>query len=386
MKKKNSFFVLLIVISCIGCSTKPENKDTASITLDTIAMKKSFLQSIRENPVALYILKNDANMEVAITNYGGRIVAMVVPDKNGKPTDVVLGYDSLEHYITKPEAFFGAIIGRYGNRIAKGKFGLDGNAYQLPINNGINSLHGGPNGFHNQVWNAQQLSDRVLVLNYLSKDGEEGYPGNLSAKVIYTLKDDNSIQIDYEAVTDKKTIVNLTNHAYFNLNGHGNGLITDHKLMINASKFTPVDTTLIPTGIVSDVKGSPFDFLEPKLIGRDIAATDVQLKNGLGYDHNFVLNKSGNEKIQLAATVASLSTGILMKVLTTEPAIQFYSGNFLDGSLVGKQGKAYAYRSAFCLETQHYPDSPNQPLFPSTTLAPGQKYQSTTIYSFEVNK
>jgi aldose 1-epimerase len=311
---------------------------------------------------------------------------MLVPDSKGKLVDVVLGYDSLKHYITKPEAYFGAIIGRYGNRIAKGKFELDGIAYQLPVNNGINSLHGGPNGFHNQVWATQQLSDRILVLNYLSKDGEEGYPGNLNAKVTYTLKDDNSLQIDYEAVTDKKTVVNLTNHAYFNLNGHGNGLITDHMLMINASKFTPVDTTLIPIGELKDVKGSPFDFSAAKLIGKDIAATDVQIKNGLGYDHNFVLNRSGNDTIQLAATVASPVTGILMKVLTSEPAIQFYSGNFLDGSLVGKQGKVYAYRSAFCLETQHYPDSPNQPLFPSTTLVPGQKYLSTTIYSFGINK
>jgi aldose 1-epimerase len=386
MNKKVNLLFLIVTVFFIGCSNKPLNTDVSDVTLDTVSLKNAYSQNIKDQPVSIFILKNANNMQVAITNYGGRVVSMLVPDSKGKLVDVVLGYDSLKHYITKPEAYFGAIIGRYGNRIAKGKFELDGIAYQLPVNNGINSLHGGPNGFHNQVWATQQLSDRILVLNYLSKDGEEGYPGNLNAKVTYTLKDDNSLQIDYEAVTDKKTVVNLTNHAYFNLNGHGNGLITDHMLMINASKFTPVDTTLIPIGELKDVKGSPFDFSAAKLIGKDIAATDVQIKNGLGYDHNFVLNRSGNDTIQLAATVASPVTGILMKVLTSEPAIQFYSGNFLDGSLVGKQGKVYAYRSAFCLETQHYPDSPNQPLFPSTTLVPGQKYLSTTIYSFGINK
>ena len=386
MKKQLFLPVFIFFICCIGCEQKPANGDSGNLVIDTIALKNAYKENINNQQVALFILKNAGNMQVAITNYGGRVVAMLVPDKAGKLTDVVLGYDSVLSYVSKPEAFFGAIIGRYGNRIAKGKFELDGNKYQLPVNNGVNSLHGGPKGFHNQVWNAEQLSDHALVLHYVSKDGEEGYPGNLSVKVTYTLSDDNSLKIDYEAVSDKKTIINLTNHSYFNLNGQGGGLINDHMLMINAAKFTPVDTTLIPTGILQDVKGTPFDFQVAKAIGKEIDAKDPQIKNGLGYDHNFALNKTGSEPVQLAATVSSPVTGIVMRVLTTEPGIQFYSGNFLDGTLVGKHGKKYIHRSAFCLETQHYPDSPNQPGFPSTTYAPGEKYVSTTIYSFGINK
>lgn len=386
MKKQLFLPVLILFVCAVGCKQKPLESDPGN-AIDTIAMKNAYASTIGNQPTALFFLTNAAHMQVAITNYGGRVVSMLVPDKTVKLIDVVLGYDSVQHYVSKPEAFFGAIIGRYGNRIAKGKFELDGNAYQLPVNNGVNSLHGGPQGFHNQVWSANQVNDHVLVLSYVSKDGEEGYPGNLSVKVTYTLSDDNGLKIDYEAVADKKTIVNLTNHSYFNLDGQGNGSIADHELMINAAKFTPVDSTLIPTGVLQDVKGTPFDFQVAKAIGKDIGTTnDAQLKNGLGYDHNFVLSKSGTESVQLAATVSSPVTGILMKVFTTEPGIQFYSGNFLNGTLVGKQGKKYTHRSAFCLETQHYPDSPNQPSFPSTTLAPGEKYTTTTIYSFGLNK
>ncbi|MES2005870.1 MAG: aldose epimerase family protein [Bacteroidota bacterium] len=386
MKRQYSLMLLSFLSLFMACTNKPAGKEAGSSLTDTAAMKSAYGQIVKNKPVSLYLLKNKNNMQVAITNYGGRIVALQVPDNKGVLTDVVLGYDSLQHYLSKPEAFFGALIGRYGNRIAKGSFTIDGTAYHLPINNGVNSLHGGPGGFHNQVWDAQQENDHTLVLSYVSEDAEEGYPGNLTVKVVYTLTDDNSLKIDYEAETDKKTIVNLTNHAYFNLNGQGNGLITDHMLKINAARYTPVDTTLIPTGILEEVKGTPFDFETAKSIGKDIHTENAQLKNGLGYDHNFVLTKAGNESLQEAAVVYSPSTGIEMKVLTSEPGIQFYSGNFLDGKLIGKQQKVYQYRSAFCLETQHYPDSPNQPGFPSTVLEPGKKYSTTTVYSFGLHK
>jgi aldose 1-epimerase len=386
MKKKFSLLFLTLVTFFIDCTNKPDSNNTANSNIDTVALKNAYHQIVKGKSVELYILKNKNNMQVAITNYGGRIVALQVPDNKGGFTDVVLGYDSLQNYLTKPAAFFGALIGRYGNRIAKGSFTIDNAVYQLPINNGVNSLHGGPNGFHNQVWEAKQDNDHELSLTYISKDAEEGYPGNLSVKVLYSLSEDNNLIINYEANTDKKTVVNLTNHAYFNLNGQGNGLITNHLLRINAAKYTPVDSTLIPTGVLEDVKGTPFDFLTAKAIGKDINAVNGQLKNGLGFDHNFVLLKAGSETLQEAAIVYSPSTGIEMKVLTSEPGIQFYSGNFLDGKLTGKQQKTYVYRSAFCLETQHYPDSPNQPSFPSTLLEPGQKYTTTTVYKFGIHK
>lgn len=380
----------LAIFSCmsffVACTNPSGSKDATVAVIDTTALKNAYHQIVKDKPAALYILKNKNNMQVAITNYGGRIVALLVPDSKGVFTDVVLGYDSLQHYLSKPEAYFGALIGRYGNRIAKGRFALDGTTYQLPVNNGANSLHGGPQGFHNQVWDAQQDSDQQLTLTYISKDAEEGYPGNLAVKVVYTLAEDNSLKIAYEAATDTKTVVNLTNHAYFNLNGQGTGLITDHMLKINAAKYTPVDTTLIPTGVLENVTGTPFDFQTAKAIGQDINATNAQIKNGLGYDHNFVLSKAGTDAIQEAAVVYSPNTGIEMKVLTTEPGIQFYSGNFLNGTLTGKQQKSYPYRSAFCLETQHYPDSPNQPSFPTTVLEPGQKYTTTTVYAFGLHK
>ncbi len=386
MNKYSPLAIFSFVSFLVACTNPSGSKDATVAVLDTTALKNAYHQIVKDKPVALYILKNKNNMQVAITNYGGRIVALQVPDSKGVFTDVVLGYDSLQHYLSKPEAYFGALIGRYGNRIAKGQFALDGTTYQLPVNNGANSLHGGPQGFHNQVWDAQQDGDQRLTLSYVSKDAEEGYPGNLAVKVVYTLTEDNSLKIDYEAATDTKTVVNLTNHAYFNLNGQGNGLITDHMLKINAAKYTPVDTTLIPTGVLENVTGTPFDFQIAKAIGQDINATNAQVKNGLGYDHNFVLSKAGNESLQEAAVVYSPTTGIEMKVLTTEPGIQFYSGNFLDGTLTGKQQKSYPYRSAFCLETQHYPDSPNQPSFPTTVLEPGQKYTTTTVYVFGLHK
>ncbi len=371
-----------ILMQCTSSSTAVEEPSV----LDTTALQSAYQQTINGKNVGIYFLKNANNVEVAITNYGGRVVALVVPDKNGNPTDIVLGYDSLDHYRNRNEAYFGALIGRYGNRIAKASFSLNGETYKLAANNGPNSLHGGPMGFHNQVWDVIGHDDHSLSLSYLSKDGEEGYPGNLQVKVIYTLTDANELKIEYEATTDKATVVNLTNHAYFNLNGQGNETITDHELMINASKYSAVDSTLIPAGAPVEVKGTPFDFTTSKLVGKDINTDHIQIKNGLGYDHNFVLNKTAEKKLDKAATVYSPLTGITMDVLTTEPAIQFYSGNFLDGTLIGKGNKKYGYRSAFCLETQHYPDAPNQPDFPSTVLEPGKKYQTTTIYTFGVRK
>ncbi|WP_235918496.1 aldose epimerase family protein [Sediminibacterium soli] len=367
-----------------NCSNPPAAGTTPAA--DTASVKKAYQQTIGGKPVSLYFLTNASGAQVAITNYGGRVVSLVVPDKNGKPTDVVLGYDSLSHYLSKPEAYFGALIGRYGNRIADARFALDGTTYRLAANNGKNSLHGGPKGFHNQVWEAVQAGPGTLSLQYVSKDGEEGYPGTLTVKVSYTLTDNNELKIDYQAETDKKTVVNLTNHAYFNLNGQGDSTITDHLLNIMASKYSAVDSTLIPTGAPVDVAATPFDFRKAKPIGQDIGADNVQIKNGLGYDHNFVLDRVDAVSSVQAAHVQSVKTGISMEVFTTEPAIQFYSGNFLDGTLVGKQQKKYGHRSAFCLETQHFPDSPNQPAFPSTVLEPGKQYRSTTTYRFGVVK
>ena len=374
----------LLFPGCKSASTNKEsngNADSTVIKTAAIPDSNGFKQNVQGKQVELFVLKNSSNFQVAITNYGGRIVSMLVPDKDGKSVDVVLGYDSLKSFQKPKEPFFGALIGRYGNRIAKGKFAIDGKNYQLDINDGVNTLHGGFNGFYAKVWDAKQVSPKSLELSYKSKDGEGGYPGNLTVKVVYTVTDDNALKIDYEATTDKTTIVNLTNHAYFNLSGAGSPTITDHLLQINAAAITPIDTTLIPTGKLMPVKNTPFDFTTAKAIGADINKQDEQLKNGKGYDHNFVLDKNAANKP--VATVVSPKTGIKMEVYTTEPGLQFYSGNFLTGKdHDGKGGAAYAYRSAFCLETQHFPDSPNESSFPSTSLKPGQVYHTSTTYKF----
>jgi len=374
----------LLFPGCKSASTNKESNGNAdSIVIKTAAIPDSngFKQNVQGKEVRLFVLKNSSNFQVAITNYGGRVVSMLVPDKDGKPVDVVLGYDSLKSFQKPKEPFFGALIGRYGNRIAKGKFAIDGKNYQLDINDGVNTLHGGFNGFYAKVWDAKQVSPKSLELSYKSKDGEGGYPGNLTVKVVYTVTDDNALKIDYEATTDKTTIVNLTNHAYFNLSGAGSPTITDHLLQINAAAITPIDTTLIPTGKLMPVKNTPFDFTTAKAIGADINKQDEQLKNGRGYDHNFVLDKNAANKP--VATVVSPKTGIKMEVYTTEPGLQFYSGNFLTGKdHDGKGGAAYPYRSAFCLETQHFPDSPNESSFPSTSLKPGEVYHTSTTYKF----
>ncbi|MCB9314934.1 MAG: galactose mutarotase [Lewinellaceae bacterium] len=336
-------------------------------------------------PAMLYTLKNKHGMEVAITNYGGTITRLLVPDKSGKLADIVLGFDKLVDYQNE-HPYFGGIIGRYGNRIAKGKFSIDGQEFTLATNNGPNALHGGPMGFHKQLWSAAEITREGytgLELHRISKDMEEGYPGNLDVTVRYLLNDNNELLIEYEATTDKATVVNLTNHSYFNLTGDYTQTILNHELLIAADRFNPVDSTLIPTGELQSVENSPFDFRNPTAIGARINAEDTQLQYGGGYDHNYVLNRTGQD-LELAASVFEPRTGRFMEVLTTEPGIQFYSGNFLDGSNIGKGGVPYKYRTGFCLETQHFPDSPNQSGFPSTLLRPGETYNTSTVYRFSV--
>ena len=335
--------------------------------------------------IKLYTLENESDMTVSVTNYGAIVTSIIVPDRNGKRADVALGYDRVEDYINAVDKpYFGAVVGRYGNRIAKGEFTLDGEAYSLLKNNGENHLHGGAIGFDKVVWTVDEyVEGQALTLSYLAKDKEEGYPGNLQLKITYTLADDNSLVVDYHATTDKATPVNVTQHTYFNLKGEGQGTILDHKLMLNAKKFTPVDESLIPTGEMPTVAGTPFDFTTSKAIGRDIGQQNEQLVFGLGYDHNWILNKDGKEgELSLAAQVHEPSSGRVMEIYTTEPGIQFYCGNFLDGRLKGKSGKPYVHRGGFCLETQHFPDSPNQPNFPSTILKPGETYDSKTVFKF----
>lgn len=339
--------------------------------------------SVEGQPVELFILTNARGMRAAITNYGGIVVELWVPDRHGRLADVVLGYSTVEEYV-KNSPYFGAIIGRYGNRIGKARFTLAGKEYRLAANDHGNHLHGGTKGFDKVIWKAHPAitpDGPELALSYLSKDGEEGYPGNLQVTVTYRLTSDNALDIQYRATTDKPTPVNLTNHSYFNLRGQGQGDILGHELLLCADRFTPVDARLIPTGELRPVEGTPFDFRQPVAIGRRIDQPDEQLRFGRGYDHNFVLNKKPGE-LRLAARVTEPTTGRVMEVFTTEPGIQFYSGNFLDGSNVGKGGNVYRHRFGFCLETQHFPDSPNKPRFPSTILQPGQEYRSRTVYKF----
>lgn len=358
-----------------GADTKKDSVSTTSSSSSSSMNQQSFGKS-DDKDVNRYTLKNTKGMTVSIINYGATVTAIMVPDKNGQMGDVVLGYDSLSGYTQKGSPYFGAVVGRYGNRIAKGKFTLDGKTYTLATNNNGNSLHGGLKGFDKVVWNAQQQGDNALTLTYDSKDGEEGYPGNLHAQVVYSLTDDNGLKIDYTATTDKATPINLTNHSYFNLSAGKATTIEDHELMLNADKYTAVNDNLIPTGQNPSVKGTPMDFTIAKKIGKDLPMVKG------GYDHNYVLNKKGNE-LSLAATVHDPSSGRLMEVYTTQPGVQFYSGNFLDGTLKDtKNGASYIKHAALCLETQHFPDSPNQPSFPSTILKPGETYHYTTIYKF----
>ena len=354
-----------------------------SIAMPAATIQKSNFGKTPEGaPVALYTLTNGKGMEARIITYGGAIVSLKTPDRTGAMGDVVLGYDNIAGY-TKGKAFFGALVGRYANRIAKGQFSTDGTTYNVPTNDGTNTLHGGLRGFDKRVWTARELPGGALELTYVSKDGEEGYPGTLTATVIYTLTDDNRLRIHYAATTDKPTVVNQTNHSYFNLKGDGD--ILGHLVTLNADRYTPVDAGLIPTGELRAVEGTPFDFRRPRTPGERIGQADEQLKLGKGYDHNWILNRTG-----VAAGVLSLAarveengvSGRVMEIYTDQPAIQFYTGNFLDGTERGKGGKVYNLHAAFCFETQHYPDSPNHPAFPSTILRPGQKYDTTTEFRF----
>jgi aldose 1-epimerase len=365
-----------LVLLCLAvCVSTMEAKTNVS--------KQSFGKMPDGTAIDVYTL-SEGQVEARIITYGGIIVSLKVPDKAGKSDDVVLGFDSLDDYVkisNAPEGnpFFGAIIGRYANRIAKGKFTLDGKEYSLPINNPPNSLHGGPHGFNNVAWKGKEIPNGV-ELTYLSKDGEAGYPGNLTATVRYTLEH-SALRIDYSASTDRDTVVNLTNHSYFNLSGQGHGDILNHMLTLHASRFTPVDSMLIPTGELRPVANTPFDFTKSTRVGDRIDADDEQIRFGKGYDHNWVLDSPGG-KLFDAAEVYEPTTGRVLRVSTTEPGTQVYTGNFLDGTLKGKGGATYIRRGAICLETQHFPDSPNHPKFPSTELKPGQRYHTTTVFSF----
>ena len=340
-----------------------------------------------KSKLKIYVLSNQKGMTVKITNYGAKVMSLEVTGRNGNIGDVVLGYDTPEEYI-KGNPYYGAIIGRYANRIASAKFSLYGKEYHLPKNNGNNCLHGGPHGFHSVVWEVTDYknegNDHYLKLKYISKDGEEGFPGKMTVFVTYSLNDKNELRIDYRATTDKITVINLTHHSFFNLKDGGRTSITDHVMRINADHYTPINAEFIPTGEIAPVKGTPLDFTQPETISKRINRNFKQLRYAGGYDHNWVLNKKG-DSLTLAAEVYEPVTGRVMQVYTTEPGLQFYSGNFLDGSDVGKNGVAYQYRTAFCLEAQHFPDSPNQPGFPSTVLKPGEEYRQTTIYKFSTD-
>ena len=345
--------------------------------------KQSFGKTDTGESVDLYTLRNVHGVEAKITNYGGIVVSLKVPDRSGKFDDVVLGFNDLDNYL-KPHPYFGAIIGRYGNRIAKGRFTLNGVEYKLAVNNGENHLHGGLKGFDKVVWTGTETKTKAgpaLAFTYLSKDREEGYPGNLNLRVVYTLTNNDELKIDYSATTDKDTVINLTNHSYFNLAGEGNGDILNHRVTINGNRFLPTDAGSIPTGELRRVAGTPFDFLTANAIGARINQDEEQLKFGNGYDHTWIVNGRPGT-LRLAAIAYEPTSGRVMQVWTTEPGMQFYTGNFLDGTLTGKAGKLYPRRSGFCFETQHYPDSPNHPAFPTTTLKTGATYKSTTVYRF----
>jgi aldose 1-epimerase len=346
---------------------------------------KDFETTIDGRPVRLFTLVNAHGSAATVTNYGAKIVSLHVPDRDGQATDVVLGKSCIADYLNEQEPYFGAICGRTANRIANARFTLDGVAYTLAVNNGPNSLHGGPKGFHAVVWEAEQTDNQTLRLSYLSPDGEEGFPGNLRIDLIYRLTDLNAFEIEYKATTDRPTILNLTNHSYFNLNGEGHPSIADHLLQIHADTFLPTSDVAIPFGLPENVAHTPFDFREPRPIGERIDADDTQIRYGNGYDHNYILRRS-TLGLTPAARAYSPQTGIVLDVLTTEPGVQLYTGNYLDGSFVGKNGHIYPRRSAFCLETQHYPDSIHRPEYPSVVLRPGEVFESKTVFRFAVQE
>jgi aldose 1-epimerase len=374
---------MLTVLTLVAGGCTPDDRTTPDATKETTLTREPFGITAQGDSVEIFTLRNTNGVTMRVMTYGGIITSLSVPDRNGTMADIVLGHDSLAGYL-REHPYFGAIVGRYANRIAKGRFTLDGKQYSLAVNNGLNALHGGVRGFDKVVWTPEpfdRAGERGVILRYTSPDGEEGYPGTLTAKVTYTLTDSNTVLIDYEATTDKATPINLTQHSYFNLAGSGD--ILGHQLTLGAAQYTPVDTTLIPTGEIATVEGTPFDFRTPRRIGEHINDSNEQLRRGLGYDHNFVLTRA-DSGLAFAARLADSTSGRTLEVHTTEPGIQFYSGNFLDGTITGKRGSVYAHRNGLCLETQHYPDSPNQSSFPSTILQPGATYRSRTVWTFGV--
>ena len=378
--KKNFFLGLALVVAGL-CLTACEGKTSG----DNLTLSGLNPADFETDSTALYVLTNENGMEVCFTNFGGRIVSIMVPDKDGNMTDVCLGHDNIADYekYGADGCNFGALIGRYGNRIAKGQFTLEGETYQLPINNGPNSLHGGgPIAFHNRIWKAEPIDEKSIAFTTTSPDGEDGYPGNIEVKVTYSLIEGNALEITYQATTDKPTVLNLTNHCYFNLSGDGSKDCLDEVLWLDADQFTAVDADVAVTGEVLDVEGTPFDFRTPTAIGDRIDdESNQQIVNGHGYDHNWILNTDGDTE-KCFGSLYDPNTGIFMEMFTSEPGVQFYAGNFLDGSFVGKKGVKYPRRSAFCFETQHYPDSPNHPEWPTTEVRPGGEYRSVTIYKF----
>lgn len=376
---KTKPFLLLASIILLSCSQSEEHLTESGLD------PKAFLSVTQQgDSTALFVLNNNNGMEVCVTNFGARIVSVLVPDRDGIMRDVVLGFDNIKDY-QNVKSDFGASIGRYANRINQGNITIDGEIIQLPQNNYGHCLHGGPNGWQYKVYKPVEVTRNSISFSLFSPDGDENFPGNVNAVVTYTLTDDNAIRIQYSATADAKTVINMTNHSYFNLSGNPSNPAIDHILYINASNFTPVDSTFMTTGEIASVEGTPMDFTTPKAIGRDIENPYQQLRNGKGYDHNWVLDTKGNVN-ELAAKLSCPSTGIAVEVYTNEPGIQIYTGNFLKGNVVGKNGVAYPCRASVCLETQHFPDSPNKPQWPSVLLEPGQKYYSECIYKFVVEK
>lgn len=380
MKNKLILFALITtLVPILSCKSGKEKTHG-------LLSKDNFDTLVEGKKVSLYTLTKTGGIKVSITNYGARIVSIITPGKSGEQVDVVLGFNSIKDYLNSPDPYFGPCVGRVGNRIAKGKFTLEGTEYILEVNNGQNHLHGGLKGLHNRVWDVVSSNDTSLVLHYLSPDMEEGYPGNLKITITYSLTDNNSLTMDYVATTDKITPVNLTNHSYFNLSGVSSTSINNHVLTLNAENYTPVDSTLIPLGTIESVAGTPFDFTRPKTIGTDLEVVNGQLKHGAGYDHNFALNSTDNGSLQFAARVYSPESGVEMEIYTSEPGIQFYGGNFFTGEITGKDGSKIGFRCGFALEPQHFPDSPNQPAFESINLLPGETYHSVSKYVFGVIK
>ncbi len=374
---KKTILGLLTLSILFSCGTKQKTEETDSL-------RAAFNKETKVGKTDLYTLKNEGGIEVKMTNYGARIVSIIMPDKNGKLDDIVLGFNNIEDYIGKDNMYLGPIVGRFANRIANGRFTLNDSTYQLEQNEGTTCLHGGVKGFDKVLWNAVQEGNKI-TMTYTSPDGEQGFPGEVKVKQVFTLTPDNEIVMEFSAETNKPTVINLTNHTYMNLKGEGNGDILEHKVEINADRFTPVDSLWIPTGEIAPVEGTPFDFRAPTAVGARVNDDNIQLKNGRGYDHNWVLMKDSTE-LSFASRVTEETTGRMVEVYTTEPGIQFYCGNFMNGTVTGKSGKTYVHRGALIFEPQHFPDSPNHDNFPNTVLNPGEKYYHKSIYKFSVKK